>query len=91
MTSGPEPRFADAQAESAPAEGGSQSFDGTAVVLVPITAETVHTEAVGLSCEVTVGLGPMIAAAQVESALSEAGSRYLAWTTGAVTITAKNV
>ncbi len=51
----------------------------------------VHAETVGLSCEVTGGLGPMIAAAQVESAPSKAGSQYLARTTGSVTITAENV
>ena len=41
--------------------------------------------------QVTVGLGHMTAAARVESAPSEAGSQYLAWTTGAVTITAENM
>ena len=91
VTDGLGPMIAAAQVESAPSEAGSQSFDGTAVVLVPITCETVHVETVGLSCEVTVGLGPMIAAAQVESAPSEAGSQFLARTTGAVTITAENV
>ena len=67
--------IADAQVENAPAEDCSQSFDGTAVVLVPITAEIVHAATVGLWCEVTDGPGHMIAAAQVESALSDTGSQ----------------
>ena len=44
---------------------------------MPITAEIVHAETVGLSCEVTVGLEPMTAAVQDESAPSEVAVKVL--------------
>ena len=68
MTSGLEPMTADAQVESAPAEGGSQSLDGTVVVLVPITVEIVHAGTVGRSCELTSRLEHMTDDSQIESA-----------------------
>ncbi len=57
---------------------------------MPITAEIAYAETVGLSCEVTIGLESMTAAAQVESAPSEGGCQCFVGTSfGFVPITAE--
>ena len=80
-----------AQFESALSDTGSQSSDGTAGGLFPITAETVQAENVGLSCEGTTGLETMIGAAQVGSTLSEGGGQSVGAADGSAPITAENM
>ena len=56
-------------------------LDGTAVDLLPITAEIAYVGTIGLSCELTIALEPMIAIAQVESAPLEGCNHCLDGTT----------
>jgi hypothetical protein len=92
LTSGLEHMTAAAQAGSALSEAGSQCFDGTVGGLFPITAEIVHAENVGLSCEVTSGPEPMIADAQVENVFREIVTQnYVAVAVSLTHITAENM